>query len=77
MKKSEFVKRYKQVVNETADVFDTPEHYQKIIDAYASKDNNSSSTTEKQIKVATMIARNYAENLTYNLLKEFLVDESD
>ncbi len=77
MNKSEFVERYNRVVNKSAELFDTPEHYKELIEKYEAMEQRSGDPVRDQISFSTIIARNYAENQTYNLLKEFFVDESD
>lgn len=77
MNKSEFVERYNRVVNKSAELFDAPEHYKELIEKYEVMEQRPSDPVRDQISFSTIIARNYAENLTYNLLQEFLVDEFD
>ena len=77
MNKSEFLERYNRTVDKTAEMFDTPEHYKNLIEKYEVMEHRSGDPVKDQIAIATIVARNYAENLTYNLLKEFFVDEFD
>lgn len=71
MNESEFKERFNKVVNQNADLFDTPEHYKRLLESYGITSDADPAT------IVGIISRNYAETLTYNLLKEFLVDDND
>lgn len=70
MQKDVFDKKFYTARDKAADLFDTPEVYQRIVQKIENEENSS-------ILLPTVIARRYAEQLVYSVLKELLVDESD
>ncbi|TOY70757.1 hypothetical protein DIS12_04700 [Leuconostoc citreum] len=70
MNRNTFDKKFYLGRDKVADAFDRPEVYQRI-----QKEIEGQVSPSTQLPVA--VARQYAEQLVYSVLKEMLVDESD
>ena len=70
MNRNTFDKKFYLGRDKAADAFDRPEVYQRI-----QKEIEGQVSLSTQLPVA--VARQYAEQLVYSVLKEMLVDESD
>jgi len=70
MNKIDFDKKFYLGRDKAVDAFDRPEVYQRI-----QKEIEGQVAPSTQLPVA--VARQYAEQLVYSVLKEMLVDESD
>lgn len=70
MNRNTFDKKFYLGRDKAADAFDRPEVYQRI-----QKEIEGQVSLSTQLPVA--VARQYAEQLVYSVLKEMIVDESD
>ncbi|MGR8773723.1 hypothetical protein [Leuconostoc citreum] len=70
MNRSSFDKKFYLARDKAIDAFERPEVYERI-----QKDIEGQVSPSTQLPVA--VARQYAEQLVYSVLKEMLVDESD